>query len=80
MIKITKYNVSEEEYERIINSLTQQYEQVRDVYDRRWIKCKICGECKPSEEFISYGGIGTMNLGECRFCHVMKITREIFEK
>lgn len=68
MIKMTKYNVSVEEYERIKISINQQYEQVRDIYDRRWVKCKHCGEVKPYTEFWQYGGQDTVNLGQCYFC------------
>ena len=69
MIKTVKYNVSEEEYERILKSIDQQYEQVRDIYDRRWVKCKHCGEVKPFTEFWQYGGQGTINLGQCYSCN-----------
>ncbi|MDR1694247.1 MAG: hypothetical protein LBR70_03540 [Lactobacillaceae bacterium] len=42
--------------------------QIRDSFDIRWVKCKLCGEIKPAKEFSSYGGSNSMNFGECYSC------------
>lgn len=76
MSKTQKCYISKEEYERIVKSIDQQYEQVRDIYDRRWVKCKHCGDVLPVSECWQYGGQGTINVGECYTCEFIKRKEE----
>lgn len=58
----------DEEYQRIVESFDEKSsEPLYDKYDRRWVKCSICGIIKLDTEmtFIGFGGI---NMGECRAC------------
>lgn len=55
-------------YEEVKELFTQQDTQIRDTYGQRWAKCEVCGEIKPDFEFVSYGGINSVNLGICRDC------------
>ena len=48
--------------------MSQQDKPVRDEQGIRWIRCEICGEVKEEAEFASYGGLGHVNLGECKRC------------
>lgn len=41
---------------------------IRDCYGNRWVKCKFCGKLAMEKEFVSYGGIGTINIGTCYDC------------
>ncbi|MBQ4627892.1 MAG: ATP-dependent helicase [Clostridia bacterium] len=61
------------------DSLARGYAEVRGkfgnqkdiIYDsegRRWVRCEICGEIKPSTEFTSYGG-KNVNCGKCSECY-----------
>lgn len=53
-----------EEYFRIDDDV-----HMIDRYNRRWCKCKHCGQLKPTDDMVIYGGRGAeMNLGECRNC------------
>ena len=63
-----KYSITEDEYNRIDKSLNQQRVQVRDIHGSRWIRCRICGKAKNVDECWTYGGIGTINVGECNEC------------
>lgn len=63
-----KSGVSALGYEQIKDKFTQQTEQIRDSYNRRWIQCELCGEIKPEPEFSSYGGLNHVNLGHCSEC------------
>lgn len=40
----------------------------RDSRGDRWVKCIRCGKVDTEDNFTSYGGIHTANLGECREC------------
>ncbi len=55
-------------YEQVKDIFNQQTEQIRDSFDIRWIKCELCGEIKKESEFMSYGGAGSINLGQCKTC------------
>ena len=50
----------------------QQDSPIRDMYQRRWIQCKICNMIKPESEFGEYGGFGEVNLGICYNCEHQK--------
>lgn len=52
----------------IMKQIKQQEEVVRDEQGRRWVKCEYCDKIAPADEFVVYGGIGTINLGICRHC------------
>lgn len=54
--------------ESILSRIDQQKVQARDEYDRRWVKCEICGKIAPDSEFNSYGGPNHINLGRCNDC------------
>lgn len=56
-------------HEEAIILVDQQEMPAIDSTGRRWAKCMICGEVKPSKEFTVYGGIGTVNLGKCKKCY-----------
>lgn len=59
----------EEDFRRNIESnFTQQETQIIDVHGNRWIKCEFCGTVAKVNDFISYGGVGHVNLGTCREC------------
>lgn len=59
----------EEDFIRNMESyFAQQEEQVRDADGNRWIKCEFCGKIAKEKEFVSYGGVGHMNLGTCKEC------------
>lgn len=55
-------------YNEVKNRFTQQDEQIRDSFGTRWIKCRICGEIKPAQEFSDYGGKNSINSGTCSSC------------
>lgn len=40
-------------------------EKTVDAFDRRWLKCDICGRIMQEEAFVEFGG---PNRGICRFC------------
>lgn len=65
-------NAKGREYEERRNAvmlyMSQQDKPVRDEQGIRWIRCEICGEVKEEAEFASYGGLGHVNLGECKRC------------
>jgi len=50
------------------SNFTQQETQVKDAEGNRWIKCEFCGKIAKDNEFISYGGVGHVNLGTCKEC------------
>jgi len=52
----------------VLEQLDQQEFQARDQLGRRWVRCERCGEAKPVEEFMMYGGLGRVNLGVCYDC------------
>ena len=52
----------------IMEQVCQQERQARDALGRRWARCEICGEVKPVDEFMMYGGAGRVNLGTCYDC------------
>lgn len=41
---------------------------IRDSNGNRWVKCKFCGKISMEKYFITYGGIGTINIGTCYDC------------
>lgn len=55
-------------YGQVKDKFTQQTEQIRDSYNRRWVQCELCGDIKTESEFSSYGGINHVNLGQCYVC------------
>jgi len=61
-------NMREIGYLDVKDKFYQQIEQIFDRYGNRWIKCRVCGETKPVDEFIEYGGANSMNLGRCYSC------------
>jgi hypothetical protein len=65
-------------YFQVSKRFTQQYTPIQDAYGNRWVQCKICGEIKRDNEFVSYGGVGMVNLGECSACikNSLKIANE----
>ena len=59
-----------QEYQRIVSTFDPTAKTwTVDKYDRRWIKCRICGEIKESSQFASYGGPDGANLGICAACN-----------
>lgn len=60
--------MTEAERARLLEELKQQERQVYDSEGVRWVKCRYCGQVLPANECLTYGGIGTVNLGECRSC------------
>ncbi|MCD7883003.1 MAG: hypothetical protein LUI87_04740 [Lachnospiraceae bacterium] len=58
-----------EAFKRSLESkLSQQISQVRDAEGNRWIKCEHCGKIATEGNFLSYGGMGHINLGTCKEC------------
>lgn len=57
-----------EGYKQVKDKFAQQTEQIWDSFGNRWIQCKVCGERKISQEFLSYGGLNEINLGICKEC------------
>lgn len=55
-------------FEQVKDLFTQQQNIIRDSFGNRWVQCKICGQIKPDIEFPFYGGIDSVNLGECYTC------------
>lgn len=41
---------------------------IYDRFNRRWLKCLICGEIKPEGEMAIYGGGDGLSKGTCRDC------------
>jgi len=68
MNKYEKYSITEQEYNRIYKSLDQQNKPVFDLFGSRWVKCHICGKAKNVNDCWKFGGVGTMNIGECYEC------------
>lgn len=63
------------------SNFSQQETQVRDVDGNRWIKCEFCGKIAKENEFVSYGGVGHINLGNCKECSDNNLTvRQIAEE
>lgn len=59
----------EAEYQRICAFFDERSNIATiDKYDRRWIKCRICGEIKQDSEMAEYGGAGRTNTGTCSLC------------
>lgn len=59
----------EEEFKQSLEArLSQQETPVKDTEGNRWIKCRSCGKAARDSEFVSYGGIGHINLGICKEC------------
>ena len=59
----------EEEFKQNLETkLSQQEAPVKDAEGNRWIKCRSCGKAAKDSEFVSYGGIGHINLGICKEC------------
>lgn len=52
----------------IKEQINQQEDIARDAQGVRWVRCEYCGKIAPADEFVIYGGIGTINLGICRHC------------
>ena len=67
-----KYCITEAEYNRITKSLDQQAKPVLDIFGSRWVKCRICGQAKNVNDCWVYGGIDSMNIGECEKCFIEK--------
>lgn len=68
-----KQGITAAEYDRILKSLDQQNEQVRDLYGVRWVKCETCGRAVTAYDSWKYGGIDTMNIGECYECKLKNL-------
>lgn len=60
-------------YEEVKDRFNQQVTIIKDSFGIRWIKCEQCGEIKPASEFITYGGVGRVNLGTCSDCSNKKL-------
>ena len=73
MYDYKKYNITEQEYDRIKKSLDQQKKQVRDIYGNRWVRCRKCGQAVHTDDCWIYGGIG-----ECSKCTIKNIDKERF--
>lgn len=57
------------EWEEKLPTIDLMETQARDLYGRRWVKCRECGSVKLADKFSSYGGSGkNMNLGVCNEC------------
>ncbi|MCD8014805.1 MAG: DNA topoisomerase I [Lachnospiraceae bacterium] len=64
----------EEEFKRNMETnLSQQVRPVRDAEGNRWIRCEFCGKIAKESAFLSYGGIGHVNLGTCKDCAGKKV-------
>ena len=55
-------------YREVAGRFTQQVEQIRDSYGRRWLQCTVCGKIIPEHECPSYGGPNRVNSGICADC------------
>ena len=55
-------------YSDVKEKFNQQTTIIRDRFKQRWVKCERCGEIKPENDFISYGGENHVNLGVCKAC------------
>lgn len=62
-------NLNNEQFrEKILYLIEKQDEQARDSSGVRWIKCEKCGIIDTEANFVTYGGIGRLNLGICNNC------------
>lgn len=52
----------------VTNNFENQESPIRDADGNRWVKCEFCGRIAMENEFISYGGVGRINLGTCYDC------------
>ena len=55
-------------YAEVRGKFGNQKEIIYDSEGRRWVRCEICGEIKPSTEFTTYGG-KNVNCGKCSECY-----------
>ena len=55
-------------YAEVKGKFGNQKEIIYDSEGRRWVRCEICGEIKPSTEFTTYGG-KNVNCGKCSECY-----------
>lgn len=78
MYDYKRHNITEQEYDRIKKSLDQQKVEVRDIFGYRWVKCRKCGQAVHTDDCWIYGGIGTINVGECTNCTIQNIYKEHF--
>lgn len=73
-LKIAKHNEElrkkREEFQKKLPIILEQQEYpVKDGAGNRWIKCEFCGKIAKDTEFLTYGGLGHVNLGICKECH-----------
>lgn len=54
--------------ERVKNDFENKDTPIRDENGKRWFKCKHCGKIERESEFGSCGGIGSVNMGNCKEC------------
>ena len=59
-------------YNEVKDSFTQQNVEIRDSYGKRWAQCELCGEIMPEDNFLYYGGVNRVNLGQCKKCKYEK--------
>ncbi|MBO5299335.1 MAG: ATP-dependent helicase [Clostridia bacterium] len=55
-------------YAEVRGKFGNQKEIIYDSEGRRWVRCEICGEIKPSTEFTTYGG-KNVNCGKFSECY-----------
>lgn len=72
--------MTEEERAWLLTELKQQERPVYDSEGVRWVKCRYCGQVVSENECWTYGGIGTVNLGECKSCGVKLPEKKISKK
>lgn len=61
----------EEEFKKALEADEPQQETpIFDGEHNRWIQCKFCRQWKMEREFVSYGGVGSVNLGTCKECSI----------
>ncbi len=78
--KEAERRLREEEFKRNLESgLEQQEKQVRDAAGNRWIRCEFCSKIAKESEFVSYGGIGRVNLGTCKECSAKNFGKRAVE-
>lgn len=68
--KATLDELDDGDRDAILEAIKQQQTQARDRVGRRWARCEVCGEVRPTDSdfFASFGGQNRVNLGICKRC------------
>ena len=72
-----------EEFEKALEADEPQQETpIFDDENNRWIRCEFCQQWKMEREFVSYGGVGRVNLGTCKDCsnNNLEVKKRIVQK